>query len=102
MKKNYHNKAEAIIDLQERGYVHDFILQNEHIHCIQRSESICPDDFEIMEAYRIDGKKKWRDNYIVYAIWSVNSDVKGILMTSFSTLTKGLSIHLWSKLAHSL
>jgi len=102
MKNNYHSKTEAIIDLQERGYVNDFILQNEYIHCVQQSESICPDAFEIMEAYRIDGKKRMCDNYIIYAIWSLNSDLRGILMIPYSKLLKGLSIHLWSKLASSM
>ena len=102
MKNNYHNKTEAIIDLQQRGYVNDFILQNESIHCVQQSESICPDNFEIMEAYCIDGKKRRRDNCIIYAIWSLNSDLRGILITPYSRLLKGLSIHLWSKLASSM
>ncbi len=97
-----HSKTEVIIDLQERGYSHDFILQNDCIHYVQQSESICPDDFEVMETYRIDGKRRMRDNCVIYAIWSINSDSRGILVTSYGTLTKGLSIHLWSKLAHNL
>jgi hypothetical protein len=102
MKNSYHNKTEAIIDLQERGYIYDFILQKENIYCVQQGELFCPDAFEIMEAYRIDGKKRMRDNYIVYAVWSLNSDLKGILMTPYSILLKGLSVHLWSKLANSI
>jgi hypothetical protein len=99
MKNSYQNKTDAIIDLQERGYDHDFILKNEYIHCVQQSQSICPDDFEVAEAYRFEGKS---DNCIIYAIRSLNNDIKGILMTSYGTLTKGLSIHLWSKLANNL
>ena len=102
MKTDYHNKTEAIIDLQERGYDHDFILKNEHIQCVQQSQSICPDDFEVIEVIRFDGKRRMRDNYLIYAIKLLNNDVKGILMTPFSTLIKGLSIHLWSKLANNL
>jgi hypothetical protein len=102
MKNIYHTKIEVIIDLQERGYVNDFILQNEYIHCVQQSESICPDAFEIMEAYRIDGKRRMCDNCIIYAIWPLNSDLRGILMTPCSTLSNGLSIHLWSKLTNSI
>lgn len=102
MKNCYHNKTEAIIDLQKRGYILDFILKHDYIHCVQLSESICPDDFEIIKAYRIDDKKRKFDNCIIYAISSLNSDTRGILMTSHRSLTKGLSIHLWSKLADSL
>ncbi|SDS72778.1 hypothetical protein SAMN05216490_1691 [Mucilaginibacter mallensis] len=99
MKSSYHSKTDAIIDLQERGYDHDFILNNECLHCVQQSQLVCPDDFEVTEAYRFDGKKKMCDNYVIYAIRLLNNDIKGILMTPYSTLTKGLSIHLWSKLA---
>lgn len=102
MPNNYNSKAEAIIDLQERGYDHDFILKNEYILCIQESQTISPDDFEITETYRFDGKSRLCDNYIIYAIRSLNNDLNGILMTSYSTLTRGLSIHLWSKLANNL
>ena len=99
---NYTTKTEAIIDLQERGYDHDFILKNECIHCVQRSQLICPDDFEVIEAYRFEGKRRMCDNYIIYAIKILNNDTKGILMSSYSTLIKGLSIHLWSKLANNV
>jgi len=88
--------------LHHRGYDHDFILNNEYIQCVQQSQSICPDDFEVLEVYRFDGKRRMCDNYIIYAIKLLNNDMKGILMTSYGTLKKGLSIHLWSKLANNL
>jgi hypothetical protein len=102
MQNYYTSKAQVIIDLQERGYDHDFILKNEYILCIQESQTISPDDFEITETYRFEGKDRLCDNYIIYAIKSVNHNVNGILMVSYSTLTRGLSIHLWSKLANTV
>ena len=102
MGNSYQCKTDAIIGLQERGYEYDFVLKNESIHCVQQSQSICPDDFEVIEAYRFEGKRRMCDNCIVYAINLINNDHKGILMTSYATLTKGVSIHLWSKLATSL
>ena len=100
--KNYNTKAEAIISLQERGYDNDFILKNECILCVQQGELISPDGFEITETYRFDGGPRLKDNFIIYAIRSLNNDIKGILMTSYSALAKGMSIHLWSKLATNL
>jgi hypothetical protein len=102
MTNNYTSKTDAIIDLQERGYDHDFVLKNEYILCIQESQAICPDDFEITETYRFEGHSKMSDNYVIYAIRSFSHNLNGILMASHSTLTKGLSIHLWSKLANEL
>jgi hypothetical protein len=100
--KNYSNIAEAIIDLQLRGYDQDFVIKNEHILCVQDSELISPDEFEVISAYKFERGKRLRDNYVIYAIRSMHNDLKGILMTSYAAFTKGLSIHLWSKLAADL
>ena len=100
--ENYTNRAEAIIDLQNRGYDQDFVIKNEHILCLQDSELISPDDFEIVDAYKFEGAKRLKDNYVIYAIRSIRNDLKGILMMSYSAFTKGLSIHLWSKLGANL
>ena len=98
----YLNNIEAIIDLQGRGYDHDFVISDEHIICVQEGQTICPDEFEVIEAYRFEGKKKLCDNCVIYAIRSFNYDLSGILMTSYRRLTIGVSIHLWSKLATNL
>jgi hypothetical protein len=99
--KNDQNQTELIIDLQERGYDQDFILQNEGILCVQQNELFPPEEFEIVETHRFEGKFR-RDDFIIYAISLTHCDVKGILMTPVSTYTKGVSIHLWSKLATNI
>jgi hypothetical protein len=95
-------KAEVIIDLQERGYYNDFILKNEGVLCVQQNELINPDAFEITETYLFDGGPRPNDNFVIYAIREINSGIKGILMASYVTLTSGMLIHLWSKLATHL
>lgn len=100
--ENQNKIAEAIIDLQLRGFDQDFVIKNEHILCVQDSELISPDDFEVIDTYKFDGAKRQRDNYVIYAIRSMHNNLKGILLTSYSTFNKGLSIHLWSKLAANL
>jgi len=97
--ESFQNKAAAIIDLQKRGYDQDFVLAKENIYCIQRGDIIPPDNFEVTEAYRFESKNKENENCVIYAIKTVNEDLNGILMTSYSSLTRGISIHLWSKLA---
>jgi hypothetical protein len=100
--KNYNSKAEVIISLQERGYDNDFILKNECILCVQQSELISPDEFEITETYRFDGARRPNNNFVIYEIRSLNNDINVILMTSYSALAKGMSIHLLSKLEANL
>lgn len=102
MENSYPTKIDAIIDLQARGYEYDFVLKDENLHCVQHSQSVCPDEFAVIAAYRFEGKRRMCDNCIVYAIQLLNNDGQGILLTSYATLTKGLSIHLWSKLANIL
>jgi hypothetical protein len=98
----YKTKAKTIISLQERGYDNDFILKNEYLLCLQQCELINPDEFEITESYRFDGKPNLKDNFVIYAIRALNNDIRGILMTSYSALAEGISIHLWCKLATHL
>lgn len=99
---NYATKTEAIIDLQKRGYDQDFILKDEYLFYVQQSELIEPDEFEITETYRFEGKRRSCDNYVIYGISGINKDIRGILMTPYSAYSKGISIHLWSKLANNL
>jgi hypothetical protein len=102
LMKDFENKTQAIIDLQKRGYDHDFILSSEFIFCVQKSEWLFPDDFEIAAAYSFEDDDPGKDKRIIFAISSVNSDLKGILMTSADSCAKGISIRLWSKLAGHL
>lgn len=100
--ETYANKTLAIIDLQQRGYDQDFALTNEGIIYIQQSELLRPEDFEITETYRFEYTKHLNDRHIIYAIRSIEKDVKGILMTSYRGFETNISLHLWAKLAQPL
>lgn len=100
--ENYATRTEAIINLQEQGYDLDFVPRNEGILCIQRNEFLKPEAFEIIGIYRFEGKRQPYDNCIIYAIESIDNDIKGILMTSFMRLENNVSIHHRSELACTL
>jgi hypothetical protein len=95
-------KAKVIIDLQHKGYDLDFILSNGFLRCAQDGELLGPDNFEIAATYQFESGSETDLPFIIYAISSIQNGVKGILMTSYSASTKGLSIHLWSKLSSNL
>ncbi|MET4014576.1 hypothetical protein ABIB62_004438 [Mucilaginibacter sp. UYP25] len=97
--KNSKTRADVIIGLQKRGYDFDFALNSEFLRCVQDDELISPDDFEVAETYLFESKEKPGMPFVTYAIDSMQNGIKGILMTSYSAFTRGLSIHLWSKLA---
>lgn len=86
-----------IIDLQERGFNHDFVIENEHIRCLQHNELISPDDFEILETYHCKSSGKNNECSLVYAIRVPNHEMKGILMSDYRSYIKGMSLRLWSK-----
>jgi hypothetical protein len=98
----YADKTQAIIGLQRRGYDQDFSLTGEGILYLQKSELIWPEEFEIVETYRFENTKSLNDSYIIYAIRSFEREVNGILMTSFNSFNKNISIHLWAKLGRHL
>lgn len=96
----YHDDEQLIsliIDLQERGFNHDFVIENEHIRCLQYNELISPDDFEILETYHRKSSDKNDDCSLVYAIRLMNHDTKGILMSDYRSYITGMSLRLWSK-----
>jgi len=99
--ENFKDKTKAIIDLQERGYDQDFILANENIFYVQRGNIISPDNIEVTEIYFFQSKSKKNDTDVIFAIREIHEDLKGILMTSYDSLSRGVPIHLWSKLAQN-
>ncbi|MDO3641324.1 hypothetical protein [Mucilaginibacter sp. L3T2-6] len=88
---------DTIIDLQERGFDHDFVLDHEYIRCLQNDELIAPDDFEIVESHHCQDKIKHNGNCILYAIELKNHPVKGLLMSNYKSFSNGISLHLWHK-----
>jgi hypothetical protein len=100
--ENYHNKSQAIIGLQEKGYDLDFILKDEHLLCLQERDLINPDEFEIAETHKFKEKDEFAETFVVYGIRSLQRDMKGILLTSYSAFTKGIGFHLWCKFSPTL
>jgi len=100
--ETYANKAQAIIDLHQRGYDRDFALTNEGILYLQGSELIRPEEFEIAETHMFENAKSLNNRYIIYAIQSFEREVRGILMTSFIDFQTNISILLRAKLAQPL
>lgn len=95
-------RAQAIIDLQERGYDHDFVLDKETIRCVQYNIPVYPDDFEILETQHCGIKPDESSSCVIYAIRLNNYDIKGIMMSRYTSLYNGVSIRMWSKLNNAV
>jgi len=96
--KTYDTMSEAINDLQQRGYDHDFNLTDDCLECVQKNNRLKADEFEIDEVYRFEGETDPGDENVVYAISSSSKNLKGILVNAYGVYSDSLSAEIVSKL----
>lgn len=77
--------VDIIISLQERGFNHDFVIEDEYIRCLQYNELIAPDHFEILETHHCQRCDKYKNGNLLYAVSLMDYDVKGILMGKYQS-----------------
>ncbi|RYY14780.1 MAG: phosphoribosylpyrophosphate synthetase [Chitinophagaceae bacterium] len=82
---SYDTLSEAVNDLVKRGYTTDFLVQEEKecLVCKNNSLELSPAEFTIDEVYRFEGMSDPADESIVFAISSVQHNVKGLVINSF-------------------
>ena len=85
MIRNYETVSEAVNDLKKRGYTADLSMEAERecLICHDSATELSPKDFVIDEVYRFEGMTDPGDEMIVYAISSVNKNIKGIVVNAF-------------------
>lgn len=78
MKPTYHYTTvlEALADLKEKGFHHDFNLHHEAI-------KTNPDDYTVEHVYRYEGDSDPDEESVVYGIIS-SSGKKGVFVSGFS------------------
>lgn len=95
--KIYATLLDALNDLRERGYVHDFNLRQDCIYCHGNNAAIKPDEFHIVETYRFEGMSDPDDNSIIYAIESSAYGIKGVLINAYGIYSDEASSELVKK-----
>ena len=82
---SYDTVSEAINELAKRGYTTDFkVLSDEEcIICSVIATQLNPEEFVIDEVHRFEGATDPGDEMIIYAISSLNHDLKGILLNGY-------------------
>ena len=88
---------DMIIDLQERGFDHDFVINHECICCLQYNAMVPPEDFDILETHFCVNNQHLCGDYVLYGIRLKNHDIKGILMNNQKAYNNGLSFQLSEK-----
>lgn len=75
--------SQVLNSLKKDGYTVDFNLNDTCIICHEQSLELYPEEFVVDKHYRFEGQSDPGDEAIVYAISSINGDVKGTLVNGF-------------------
>lgn len=98
MPKNYETLSEATDDLKKRGFEMDFRQDGSKLICNQDSElTLDPEDFEIVEVHRFEGKSNPGDTSVVYALQG-KSDLRGVLVDAYGAYAGEYSPAMLKKL----
>jgi len=73
----YATVAEALDELNENGFTHDFNINEKDI--VEH-----PENYEIVHIYRYEGDSSPDDEATVYGIKSIKTGKKGVFVTGFS------------------
>lgn len=83
LDENFGTLSETINALIKLGYIHDFNVNEDCLICHSTDNTLSPKDFQIDKVYRFEGVSDPDDQSILYAISSINSDMKGVLVNGY-------------------
>ncbi len=94
----YENLIDALNDLKSRGFTTDFKLNSDTVECIKTGISLSPAHFEIVERYRFEADTNPADSSVLYAIQSIDGNIKGVLVNAYGVYSDSISDSLIQKL----
>jgi hypothetical protein len=90
--------SQAMRFLQQKGYVEDFNLKPDGLHCVTRQIDIEPDAFQVDAVYRFEGMSDPGDEEILFAISSGKYKLKGLLVNAYGLYADTLTLAMEQKL----
>ncbi|RYG45863.1 MAG: phosphoribosylpyrophosphate synthetase [Chitinophagaceae bacterium] len=75
--KNYQTLADAVVDLEKRGYQENFEEEEFCLYCRDLRLRLPAEEFSVDEVYRFENDASTGDNAVLYAI-SSSFGIKGI------------------------
>ena len=99
----YTTLSEAINDLTNKGYTHNFSTNNDNdsIECKSHDIELQVDEFDVDDVFRFQEMSDVDNESILYTISSKKDDIKGLLVNSYSAYSTSVSRKLVKKL-HNL
>lgn len=98
MKTIYTSLSEAINDLTEKGYTHNFSIKKDLIECKSHDFELQIDEFEVDGVFRFQEMSDVDNESILYTISAKNGNTKGLLVNSYSMYSKPVSRKMIAKL----
>jgi len=86
--------TEALTDLRVRGFSNDFNLKD----IFTKEYNFQTNKFKIIETHRFENMSDPSENSVVYAIESIFTGIKGVLVNAYGVYSDSLASELVSKL----
>ena len=99
MIEAYDTVVGALNGLRERGYTVNFNIAFDKIICSENKTCLHPNEFEIVEVYRFEGNTNPADQDVVYAVESIDGNIKGVITSAFGIYADAASTEIISKLS---
>ncbi|MGS2741948.1 phosphoribosylpyrophosphate synthetase [Sinomicrobium sp. M5D2P17] len=97
MKNAYDTLSEAISELKEEGFTHDYNLWDKGVHNRQKSSHIPVEDLNVLKVYRFEGSSNPDDNAVLYVIETARGE-KGLLVDAYGVYSGNVSKEMMDKL----
>ena len=81
--ESYDTVVAAINGLKAKGYTTNFNIAFDKLMCSENKTCLNPNEFEIVEVHRFEGNSNPADEDVVYAVESINGNIKGVITSAF-------------------
>jgi len=99
--ESYDTVVAALNGLKARGFTTNFNIAFDKLMCAENKTCLNPDEFEIVEVHRFEGNSNPEDEDVVYAVRSLNGEIKGVLSSAFGLYADSVSADMIRKLSMS-
>lgn len=95
----YDTVVAALNGLKARGYNINFNIAFDKLMCSENKTCLNPNEFEIVEVHRFEGNTNPGDEDVVYAVESINGNIKGVVTSAYGVYADTASTEMIRKLS---
>lgn len=96
---SYDTVVGALNGLKARGYNINFNIAFDKLMCSENKTCLNPNEFEIVEVHRFEGNTNPGDQDVVYAVESINGNIKGVVTSAYGVYADNSSTEMIRKLS---